>query len=148
MYERPRVSVKVERGSTFTFTRDLPSHIVFFCVCKIYVRTHIKITRQWKSTYRQTLCIIRVSCLTSLLRTCKNIFGCWSHNNHLDPSFIFTCSFLLLSYVEWFLTAIACKGPPRYLARSLFYIPSILSTVQKWRVLFIGNIKHLMNGHE
>ena len=23
-YERPRVNVKVERGSTFTFTRDLP----------------------------------------------------------------------------------------------------------------------------
>ena len=27
MYERPRVNVKVERGSTFTSTRDLP-HIV------------------------------------------------------------------------------------------------------------------------
>ena len=64
------------------------------------------------------------------------------------PIFYFYLFFLLLSYVEWFLTAIACKGPPRYLARSLFYIPSILSTVQKWRVLFIGNIKHLMNGHE
>ena len=24
MYERPRVNVKVERGSTFTSTRDLP----------------------------------------------------------------------------------------------------------------------------
>ena len=24
MYERSRVNVKVERGSTFTFTRDLP----------------------------------------------------------------------------------------------------------------------------
>ena len=24
MYERPRVNVKVERGSTFTFMRDLP----------------------------------------------------------------------------------------------------------------------------
>ena len=24
MYERPRVNMKVERGSTFTFTRDLP----------------------------------------------------------------------------------------------------------------------------
>ena len=24
MYERPRVNVKVERGSTFTYTRDLP----------------------------------------------------------------------------------------------------------------------------
>ena len=24
MYERPRVNVKVERGSTFPFTRDLP----------------------------------------------------------------------------------------------------------------------------
>ena len=30
--ERPRVNVKVERGSTITFTRDLPIH----CFCFIY----------------------------------------------------------------------------------------------------------------
>ena len=35
MYEKPRVNVKVERGSNFMFTRDLPH-----------------ITRQWKSTFR------------------------------------------------------------------------------------------------
>ena len=40
MYERPRVNVKVERGSTFTFTRDLPYivSILFTRVNKIYVR--------------------------------------------------------------------------------------------------------------
>ena len=43
VYERPRVNVKVERGSTFTFMRDLP-YIVFLSF------THVKITRQWKST--------------------------------------------------------------------------------------------------
>ena len=39
VYERPRVSVKVERGSTFTYTRDLPyivsilfSRVKFSCV--------------------------------------------------------------------------------------------------------------------
>ena len=29
-YERPRVNVKVERGSTFTFTRDLQCTFFFF----------------------------------------------------------------------------------------------------------------------
>ena len=40
-YERPRVNVKVERGSTFTFTRDLP-YVIY--ARKIYVRTLGKIT--------------------------------------------------------------------------------------------------------
>ena len=40
-HERPHVNVKVERGSTFTFTRDLP-YIIY--ARKIYVRTHGKIT--------------------------------------------------------------------------------------------------------
>ena len=43
MYERPRVNVKVEWGSTFTFTRDLP-HIVSMLVKRV------KIMRQWKAT--------------------------------------------------------------------------------------------------
>ena len=30
MFERPRVNVKVERGSTFTFTRDLPTLPLFY----------------------------------------------------------------------------------------------------------------------
>ena len=57
MYEKPRVNVKVEPRSTFTFTSDLPYivSILFTDVkpVKVYVRTHVKITRQWKSTLRQ-----------------------------------------------------------------------------------------------
>ena len=48
MYERPRVNEKVERGSTFTFTSDLPYIYIAFVLstrAKIYVRTHVKITR-------------------------------------------------------------------------------------------------------
>ena len=41
MYERSRVNVKVERGSTFTYTRNLPR--------KIHKCTHGKITQQWKA---------------------------------------------------------------------------------------------------
>ena len=52
MYERPRVNVRVERRSTFTFMRGL-SYIAFisFYARKIYVRTQGKITRWWKSTF-------------------------------------------------------------------------------------------------
>ena len=43
MKERPRVNVKVERGSTLTFTRDLTYIVSFFIyTCKISVRTHVK----------------------------------------------------------------------------------------------------------
>ena len=47
MYERLRVNVKVERGSTFTFTRDL-SYIVSILFLrvkpvKVYVHTDVKI---------------------------------------------------------------------------------------------------------
>ena len=41
MYERPRVNMKVERGSTFTFTRDLP-YIVFFCTPKQNLRAYTR----------------------------------------------------------------------------------------------------------
>ena len=46
MYDLPRENVKVERGSSFTFTRDLPysTSILHVLAC------HLKITRQWKST--------------------------------------------------------------------------------------------------
>ena len=44
MYERPGVNVKVERGSTFKFTRERP------CIVAILF-TRVKITRQWKSTF-------------------------------------------------------------------------------------------------
>ena len=46
MHERPRVNVKVERGSTLTYMRDLPYNAYFIYARKIYVRTHEKITRQ------------------------------------------------------------------------------------------------------
>ena len=42
-----RVNEKVERGSTF-YVHVQPS---IFCLYFIYVRTHVKITRQWKSTF-------------------------------------------------------------------------------------------------
>ena len=51
MYEKPRVNVKVEPRSTFTFTftSDLP-----YIVSNLFthVLTHVKITRQWKSTLK------------------------------------------------------------------------------------------------
>ena len=46
MYERPSVNVKVERGPTFTFTRDLPY------IVSILFASVIKITGQRKSTLR------------------------------------------------------------------------------------------------
>ena len=51
MYERPRVNVRVERGSTFTFMHGL-SYIASISLYarKIYVRTHGKISWWWKST--------------------------------------------------------------------------------------------------
>ena len=52
MYERPRVNVKVERGSPLTFTRDLPCIVYFIYARIIYVRSQGKITQQWKSTLR------------------------------------------------------------------------------------------------
>ena len=47
-----RVNVKVERGSTF-YVHVRPSIfcLYFIYVRKIYVRTHVKIARQWKSTF-------------------------------------------------------------------------------------------------
>ena len=50
--------VKVERGSTFTFTRGLP-YIAFISFMRVnFVRLHRKITRQWKLTLR----MLRASC--------------------------------------------------------------------------------------
>ena len=56
MYGRSDVNVKVERGSTFTFTRGF-SYIISILFThvkpvKVYVRTHVKIVRQWKSTLK------------------------------------------------------------------------------------------------
>ena len=49
MYGKSRVNLKVERDSTFFFSRVFAS-IYFISASKIYVHTHVKITRQWKST--------------------------------------------------------------------------------------------------
>ena len=40
MYERPQVNLEVERGSTFTFTRDLPdiARNLFMRVCALKLR--------------------------------------------------------------------------------------------------------------
>ena len=43
MHERPRVDVKVERGSTFTFTRDLP-----YIASVIFTRVKITCARTKK----------------------------------------------------------------------------------------------------
>ena len=67
MYGRSHVNVKVERGSTFTSTRSF-SYIVsilFTHVKPVYVRTHVKITRQWKST-------LRAHYWPLFLRTCRS----------------------------------------------------------------------------
>ena len=48
MYEVSSVNVKVERRSTFTFTRGLS-----YIACISF--THVNITRQWKSTHRGLL---------------------------------------------------------------------------------------------
>ena len=49
LFLTPLVNVKVERGSTFTYTSDLPYNVSIYAR-KIYVCTHGKITRQWKFT--------------------------------------------------------------------------------------------------
>ena len=46
MYERPRVNVRVERGSTFTFMHGLS----YIDPISFYARTHGKISWWWKST--------------------------------------------------------------------------------------------------
>ena len=56
MYGRSNVNVKVEGGSTFMFTHSF-SHIfpilsMHVKPVKVYVRMHVKITRQWKSTFK------------------------------------------------------------------------------------------------
>ena len=55
MHERPRINVKVERGSTLTYMRDLPYNVYFIHARKIYVRTYGKITRQQKSTFQEVI---------------------------------------------------------------------------------------------
>ena len=59
--ERPRVNVKVERGSTITFTRDLP-YTVSVLFTQVTLRAYL---RQWKSTLgafrteSQYYCVLR-----------------------------------------------------------------------------------------
>ena len=77
--ESPRVNFKVERGSTFTFrvgfrcfrcvneidalyqrkSLTSPNFYLYarrFIQRKIYARTHVKITRQWKSNFTFNYC--------------------------------------------------------------------------------------------
>ena len=69
MYERPRVNVKVERGSTFTLTRG-SSYIVSILFThvkpvQVYVHAHAKITQQWKFTlslYKLKVVILFTDC--------------------------------------------------------------------------------------
>ena len=49
MYERPRVNVKVERGSTFTFTRDLP-----YIVSILFTRVRTEKSRDSGNPPQQT----------------------------------------------------------------------------------------------
>ena len=76
MYENLRVNVKVERGSTFTFTRGF-SYIVSILFThvkpvKVYVRTLVKITRQWKSTFTRGFSYI-VSILVTHVKPVKSL---------------------------------------------------------------------------
>ena len=52
-YEVSRVNIKVERGSTFTLLATSHTLPLFTYRGKIYVRTHVKVMRQWKSTLMQ-----------------------------------------------------------------------------------------------
>ena len=52
---------KVERGSTFyAYVRPFMQCLYFICQRKFYPRTHVKITRQWKSTLRLATCIVKL----------------------------------------------------------------------------------------
>ena len=46
--------VKVAPGSTVTFTQPSIQDLYFIYASKVYVRTHVKITQQRKSTLRQS----------------------------------------------------------------------------------------------
>ena len=45
---------EVERGSTdyYAYVRPFIHCLYFICERKFYARTHVKITRQWKSTLK------------------------------------------------------------------------------------------------
>ena len=53
MNEKLRLNIKVEPRSTFTFTRLLFIHCLYFIYYarKIYARTHVKLVQQFKSTF-------------------------------------------------------------------------------------------------
>ena len=86
MYERPRVNVKVKRGSTLTYTRDLRHNVYFIYACKIYVRTHGKITRQWKSTLRRNA--EKVHLFTSRYLDRLNVMHCHCCGRQEEPAFL------------------------------------------------------------
>ena len=49
MYERSRANVKAERGSSFTFTRDLPFNVSIIYARNARSRRHVKV--EPRSTY-------------------------------------------------------------------------------------------------
>ena len=50
MHERPRVHVRIERFNFYVYVRPSIYCLYFVYARKIYVRTQVKITRQWKFT--------------------------------------------------------------------------------------------------
>lgn len=51
MYKRSHVNVRLERGSTFTFTRDFPE-LRLFCLCMYNLRTYAR-----KDKWRVEICL-------------------------------------------------------------------------------------------
>ena len=80
------MNLKVEPRSTFTFMSDLPYIVsnLFTHVkpVKVYVRRHVKVTRQWKSTFNQIFWRASKHVLAWLLeiassmKSPKNFFAC------------------------------------------------------------------------
>ena len=61
-YKVLRLNVKLSEVLLFTLTYDLScsASILFICESKFYPHTHVKTTRQWKSTLRLATCIVKL----------------------------------------------------------------------------------------
>ena len=49
IYGRSRVNVKVDLAQLYVGAHPFIHYFYFICASKIYVRTHVKFTRQWKT---------------------------------------------------------------------------------------------------
>ena len=102
---------EVERGSTFyAYERPFIQCFYFICERKFYPRTHVKITRQWKSTLRLATCIVKLvvikdywSALVSSLKISK-LFSAKRTINRLREH----CS---LSRFKLLLFLVSCGSP-------------------------------------